>query len=103
MRASRYAGTVTAGTVLVVAVLTVAVMVVAWPVAAEGRKQLEACSRGNLQVCSGILARPRLAAGTRAAIEFYMEEIALQQTACAVGDGRACEKLERDYPDLPRR
>ena len=73
------------------------------PAEAEGAKQLEACSRGNLSLCSAILARPRLAAGTRAAIEFYLEEVALQQAACTSGDARACETLKRDYPDLPNR
>ena len=77
-------------------------VLLAGPAAAEGRKLLEACHRGNLHVCGEMLARPRLAAGTRAAIELYLEEIEAKRKACAAGDAALCEALLRDHPDLPR-
>ena len=78
-------------------------VLLAAPAAAEGRKLLEACHRGNLHVCAEMLARPRLAAGTRAALELHLEEIGAKSKACAAGDTVACETLLRDHPELPKR
>ena len=69
----------------------------------QGHKLLEACHRGKLEVCHEMLARPRLAAGTRAAIELFLDEIDVQQKACASGDAIVCQSLERENPDLPKR
>ena len=73
------------------------------PALAEGHKLLAACHRGNLYVCHEMLARPRLAAGTRAAIELFLDEIRAARQACAAGDATACENLDREHPDLPAR
>ena len=75
----------------------------AMPASAQAHKLLEACHRGKLEVCHEMLARPRLAAGTRAAIELFLDEIDVQQKACASGDAIACQSLERENPDLPKR
>lgn len=73
------------------------------PAWAEGHKLLETCHRGKLEVCHEMLARPRLAAGTRAAIELFLDEIETKQQACASGDAVACEAIAREHPDLPQR
>ncbi len=71
-------------------------------VAAEPAKLLEACHRGKLEVCHEMLARPRLAAGTRAAIELYLDEIDAKRKSCAGGDAAVCEQMAREHPELPR-
>lgn len=70
------------------------------PVAAQGRL-LEACSRGNVQVCQALLARPRLDPGRRAAIEFHLAELERQLGVCLAGDAKACTTLQDGYPELP--
>lgn len=70
--------------------------------AAESLKLLEACHRGKLEVCQEMLARPRLAAGTRAAIELLLDEIDAKVRACADGETAVCEQMAREHPDLPR-
>ena len=72
----------------------------AGPAQAEGRKLLEACHRGSLHVCTEMLARPRLAAGTRAAIELFLEDVAGKRLSCDAGDANICDALRRDHPDL---
>ena len=84
-------------------VLLAWLLVFAGPAVAEGQKLLEACHRGRLEICHEMLARPRLAAGTRAAIELYLEEIEPKRRACAAGDAAVCAMLAREHPDLPRR
>ncbi len=89
-----------------VAVVWVAVLACALGLAtlaaAEGAKLLEACHGGKLEVCHEMLARPRLAAGTRAAIELLLEEIDAKLKTCAAGDAAVCEQMAREHPDLPR-
>ena len=74
---------------------------IATATAAERGKLLEACHRGRLEVCHEMLARPRLAAGTRAAIELHLDEIDVKRRACADGDTKVCDDLAREHPDLP--
>ena len=71
------------------------------PRAVAQGQQLEACARGNIPVCRAILARPRLDAGRRAAIEFLLTEIEGLVFACGAGDGDACNRLTREHPELP--
>ena len=85
-----------AGIGLLAWLLALAVPAVAEP------KLLAACHRGKLYVCAEMLARPRLAAGIRAAIELYLEEIEAKRKACAAGDTAVCETLRREHPDLPK-
>lgn len=68
--------------------------------AAQGQR-LEACSRGNVQVCHELLARPRLDAGRRAAIEFHLAELERLLGVCLAGDAQACSNLLDNYPELP--
>ena len=72
----------------------------AQPAAAQGQL-LDACSRGNVQVCFTLLARPRLDAGRRAAIEFHLAELEQALVACTGGDAAICAALAQRYPDLP--
>jgi hypothetical protein len=81
------------------------VAVVIWefaglPAAAQGQR-LEACSRGNVQVCQALLARPRLDPGRRAAIEFHLAELERLLDTCLRGEAPACTTLSESYPDLP--
>ena len=82
--------------VLIAAVLLVS----ATPAAAQGRL-LEACSRGNLQVCSQLLNRPRLDPGRREAIQLHLAELEKLIVACTSGDDAACTTLATQHPDLP--
>ena len=75
-------------------------MLASGPAAAQGHR-LEACSRGDVQVCSAILARPRLEPGRRAAIEFHLAEIERQLGLCLAGDESVCATMRERYPDLP--
>lgn len=68
------------------------------PAAAQ---QLEACSLGDVQVCFALLARPRLDAGRRAAIEFHLAELEKLVVACRGGDQSACATLLEKHPRLP--
>ncbi|MDX2155084.1 MAG: hypothetical protein SFW09_01130 [Hyphomicrobiaceae bacterium] len=70
------------------------------PARAQG-KFLAACSRGNLEACYKLLARPRLDAGRRAAIEFHLAELEALIAACAKADAAACATLTDKHPDLP--
>jgi hypothetical protein len=70
------------------------------PTAAQGR-MLEACARGNLQVCSALLNRPRLEPGRREAIQLHLAEMDKLIVACANGEPAACAILERQHPALP--
>ena len=64
-------------------------------------QRLDACSRGNVQVCLKLLRRPRLEAGRRAAIEFHLAELETLLVACSSGDATACGTVTEKYPDLP--
>ena len=81
---------------LVLAAITAGVM----PASAQGRL-LEKCSRGQLDVCFAVLARPRLDPGRRAAIELHLAEIDKLAIACSSADQTACATLADRYPDLP--
>jgi len=52
-------------------------------------------------VCFAVLARPRLDAGRRAAIELHLAEIDKLAVACNGGGKAACAELANRYPDLP--
>ncbi|HEX4894399.1 MAG TPA: hypothetical protein VFV47_14030 [Hyphomicrobiaceae bacterium] len=77
-----------------------AILVSPFPAAAQGRL-LEACSRGNLQVCSQLLNRPRLEPGRREAIQLHLAELEKLIVACTNGDDAACATLAARHPDLP--
>lgn len=79
---------------------TALAMLSAKPALAQGHR-LEACSRGDVQVCMAILARPRLEPGRRAAIEFHLAEIERQLGLCLAGDAGVCTMMRERYPDLP--
>lgn len=70
------------------------------PAPARAQK-LEACARGNVQVCFTLLDRPRLDPGRRAAIQFLLAELETLLVSCANGETDACRTLSSKHPDLP--
>ena len=70
------------------------------PAAAQGQL-LQACARGNVQVCFALLNRPRLDPGRRAGIELHLAELEALLVACRSGDAAACTNLSQKHPDLP--
>lgn len=70
------------------------------PATAQGQL-LAACSRGKIEVCFALLARPRLDAGRRAAIEFHLAELEKLIVACTGGDAAVCDAIKDRYPELP--
>lgn len=71
-------------------------------VAAQTQGLNLACSRGALALCETALRRPRLAPGTRAAIEQHLSELRVAIGACEAGTPTACRQLLERYPELPR-
>jgi hypothetical protein len=79
----------------------IAIAALSSPAAVAQGQRLEACARGNVQVCLALLARPRLDPGRRAAIELHLAELEALLGACLSGEAQACSTLSQDYPELP--